>query len=278
LKLKQAGLSILLDFHYSDTWADPGSQTIPVAWQGLEVENLADSVYQYTKNVLQLLAEQNTLPVMVQIGNETNGGFLWDQGRVGGTFDDNWGNYAKLLQHGLDAVAAQVQESGQEIATMLHIAGVADSDYFFRNIQELGIEYDIIGISHYTYFHTKDLTVLENQLHALVNTFDKPIMIIETNYPWTLQWNDFTHNWVGTEEQLVQGYPATPEGQYQYIQKIVEILKGLPNQRGLGFCWWAPDLVAFNGTTSTEGSFMENLTTFDFQHKALPIFKAFREN
>ncbi|MGB0522744.1 MAG: glycoside hydrolase family 53 protein [Flammeovirgaceae bacterium] len=277
-RVKQAGMDVLLDIHYSDTWADPGHQTIPQAWEGLTINDLADSVYQYTKMVLTALAAENALPTMVQIGNETNSGFLWDQGRVWGDFQSNWGNYAQLINQAAKAIEEQAALSQQEIATMLHIAGVVNKQSFFQEIERQGVDYDVIGLSHYHYFHTRDLTALENQLHVLANTFKKPIMLVETNYPWTLQWNDWTHNWVGTEEVLIEGFAATPAGQQAYMEKMVEILKGIPNNRGLGFCWWAPDLVAFDGTQSTEGSFMENLTTFDFNHQALPVFTVFQNH
>lgn len=277
-RVKQAGMDILLDIHYSDTWTDPAHQTIPKAWQGLTATALEDSVYQYTKMVLAELAAENALPTVVQIGNETNSGFLWDQGRVWGDFQSNWSNYARLINQATLAIQEQEDISQQQISTMLHYAGVLNSQNYFQEIENQEVDYDMIGLSHYHYFHTQNLTDLENQLNLLASTFQKPIMLVETNYPWTLQWNDWTHNWVGTQEALVDGFPATPIGQKAYIEQIVEILKSVPNNKGIGFCWWAPDLVAFDGPQSTEGSFMENLTVFDFNNQSLPILEVFSKN
>jgi len=274
-EIKAADMKILLDFHYSDTWADPGNQEIPTAWASLSADEMADSVYQYTKMVLNTLAQQQTLPEFVQIGNETNAGFLWNVGKVGTGFEDNWETYGNLLNHALAAVEEQEEASDQEIQSILHIAGVLNTNYFYQKMAELNIKYDIIGLSHYHYFHTKELAALERQLIFLAGTFQKPIMLVETNYPWTLEWNDWTQNWVGGTDQLVTGFSATPNGQRAYLERISQLLKALPNNRGLGFCWWAPDLVAFDGNESTAGSFMENLTTFDFEHRALPVLEVF---
>jgi len=269
---------ILLDFHYSDTWADPGKQFVPAAWEGRSVEAIEDSIYQYTKRVLEALHAQNTLPYMVQIGNETNSGFLWDYGRLWIEPNDNFAAYKRLVDAASQAVSEMETEANVEIYTMLQHAGIVSSLAYFSKLKTFGIEYDVIGLSHYHLFHSKDLTAVEDALHSLANVHRKPMLIVETNYPWTLDWADYTNNWVGATDQLIEGYPATPAGQKAYYEEWVRILKDVPNGLGQGFVWWAPDFVAFRSSTSSRGSFMENLTVFDFDKQALPIMEVFRKN
>jgi len=277
-QVKATNNKILLDIHYSDTWADPGHQTVPAAWQGLSFDVLKDSVYQYTKYVLEKLDAQNTLPEMVQIGNETNSGFLWGQGRVWNEFNNNWGNYAELINSANQAIVDIENQTGNSISTIVHVAGVTYKTTFFDKLAEHNAEFDIIGLSHYARHHTQNLQLMQSELNKLSDKYDKPILIAETNYPWTLGWNDWTNNVVGLEEHLISGYPATPEGQKIYYEKMVEILNNVTGGNGLGFVWWAPDLVAFNGPESKDGSAFENVTTFDFDNKALPVFEVFESH
>ncbi|MEL6841993.1 MAG: glycosyl hydrolase 53 family protein [Bacteroidota bacterium] len=271
---KTEGIDWLLDIHYSDTWADPGSQTLPAAWEGLGFAELEDSVYHYTLNVLTQLAQTDLLPSMVQIGNETNDGFLWDQGRAWGNFP----NYARLVKAGLRAVEEVETQKQTEIKTMIHLSGVLGKASFLDSLFLQNVEYDLIGLSHYSRWHTKDLQALGQEIALLAKLHRKPILLVETAYPWTLDWNDWTNNIVGGADQLVDGYPATPAGQRDYLQALVNVLKGVEEGRGLGVVWWAPDYVAFDGEQSQDGSPWENMTTFDFEHKALPVLDVFRNN
>ena len=269
--VKSAGMEILLDIHYSDWWADPGSQTIPVAWQGLTAEQLKTEIYDYTLMVMEAMEAQNTLPSMVQIGNETNSGFLWDLGRVGGSFDSNWNTYIEMIGEGMDAV----REVNPTTKIMLHYAGLEGSDWFFNNVST--VDYDIIGLSYYPIWHGKSLTNLQTVLNNLSSTHGKEIMIVETAYPYSMNWADWTNNIWGSEDQLISGYTATPEGQAAFFAKLKEIMINVPNKKGLGICYWAPDWVAFKGTEATDGSTWENATTFDFSGRALPIMDEFED-
>ena len=215
-RIKAAGLQWWLDFHYSDTWADPGKQTIPIAWQSLSFNVLADSVYAYTYKVMNDLKARNILPVIVQIGNETNSGMLWDKGKVGGSFDSNWPNYAMLVKKGIDAVKA-VDPS---VKTMLHFAGTNGAPWFFSNLQTQGVTYDIMGLSYYHWWHGRNLTELQTDLTSLANTFNKDIFIVETAYPFTLTWNDNTTNIYGSGYPLLPGYDASPDGQLKFLTDL----------------------------------------------------------
>ena len=270
-RLKSAGLNWWLDFHYSDTWADPANQTIPAAWQAASFTVLQDSVYNYTFKVLNNLKAKNILPTIVQIGNETNSGMLWDKGKVGGSFDVNWPNYAALVKKATDAVKA-VDAS---IKTMLHFAGTTGADWFFNNIKNQGVSYDIIGLSYYPFWHNRNLTELQTDLNTLSATFNKDIFITETAYPFTTGYNDFTNNVVGPSVTLLNGYAATPAGQSKFLIDLRTVINKIPNSRGLGFCYWAPDWIAYRGPTATNGSAWENLALFDFNSKAQEGWDAF---
>ncbi|GAB5557340.1 MAG: hypothetical protein SchgKO_15530 [Schleiferiaceae bacterium] len=252
-ELHSRGINVLLCLHYSDTWADPGHQNPPSEWQGLEMPDLLDSVYFFTAQMVQLFQ-----PEYVQIGNEINSGILHPQGHI-----DSTENFHNLLSAGIRAVR-DVAPSTQVI---LHYAGVENADYFYTELDTL--DYDLAGLSYYPMWHGKDVNMAATKLLQFETAVQKPWFIAETSYPFTLSWNDWTHNLLGDESQLALGYPATPQGQVGFIEKIKSAVR--TSNYGLGYCYWAGDWVAFNGPESTEGSPVENQAYFNFSGGALPI-------
>lgn len=271
--LAASGMEFMLTLHYSDTWADPGHQSKPSLWANLSTSQLEDSLYAYTFNVMTALNAQNTLPAIIQIGNEINAGFLWNDGRVGGSFDANWTTFSTLLKRAIVAIHAAA--TNRKCLIMLHHAGAAGAMAFFGKIQQYMVPYDLIGISYYPVWHGKSLDTLAVRLNELAAAFEKDIFIAETAYPWTLQWNDWTHNVVGLESQLIPQYPATPEGQKFFLGDLKRLMQKLENGRGLGWCYWAPEWVAFRGPQATNGSAWENMTLFDFSNNGLPAIRTF---
>ncbi|MGB5418069.1 glycosyl hydrolase 53 family protein [Algibacter sp.] len=142
------------------------------------------------------------------------------------------------------------------------------------------LEFDIIGLSYYPQFQIKDLSLVQSKINELALTFNKDILMVEIAYRFTLEWNDNSINYIGDKNQILTEFPATPEGQKAYLEWMVSIIKKIPNNKGLGFCYWAPDWVAFTGnvTTSTNGSAWENQCLFDFNFKALPAFEIYNSN
>ena len=260
-EIKAKGMKVLLDFHYSDTWTDPGQQAKPSAWAALADAALGDSVYQYTKRVVSLIQ-----PDYVQIGNEINGGMLWENGRL-----SKQDAFVGFLKKGVQAV----REVLPQTKIIIHFAGINNSDYFYNVLKTKGLDYDIIGLSFYPVFHGKDLNALTTTMSQLVSKYGKKCMLAEMAYPFTLGWADNTNNTVGLSSQLVTGYPATAEGQKQYLLKLRQIVTD--NEKGFGFCYWAPDWIAFKGPTSTTGSNAENQALFNFNHKALPAMQFYRQ-
>jgi len=277
-KIKAKNMDFLLNFHYSDYWADPGTQTPPAAWQNMTINEIKIAIYDYTKDVVTQLKNQNTLPEIIQIGNETNSGFLWDYGKVWGNFNDNWSNYADLVTEAIRAV--REVDNTNNIQIMLHFAGIEFVDLFFNELQPFNLDYDIIGLSYYPQFHTKNLATVTSKLNEIATSFEKDILIVEVAYPFTLQWNDNLGNFIGQLDQTLPEFPPTPQGQKAYFEWLISTIKNIPNNRGIGFCYWAPDWVAFNGNenTSSEGSAWENQCLFDFDFKALPALETFKDN
>ncbi len=200
-RIKAAGMGFLLDFHYSDTWADPGKQYKPQAWQGLSFDKLVKAVHDYTKNVMIALKDQGTPPQIVQIGNEINHGFIWPDGST-----KNWDNFAALLKAGIQAV----KEANPSAKIMLHIAcggQNAQSRNFLDNVLKRGVEFDVIGESYYPRWHGT-LEDLRNNLNDLARRYKKPIVVVEYSAP--------------------------------NVRQINDIVRGLPNGKGIGTFIWEP--------------------------------------
>jgi beta-galactosidase len=199
-RVKAAGLKLLLDFHYSDYWADPGKQYKPAAWENLSFEELKKALYDYTKMVMEELKAQGTTPDMVQVGNEINHGIVWPDGNV-----SNMDQLAQLLCAGTAAVKA-VEPTTQ---MMLHVALGGqnnESVFFIDNMLARGVHFDVIGQSYYPKWHGT-LADLENNLNDLVRRYNKDVIVVE--------------------------YSALKE-------EVNKIAFGLPNGKGKGTCIWEP--------------------------------------
>jgi len=258
--LKTKGFKIWLTLHYSDTWADPGHQEMPVKWQGIGFSALKDSVYQYTEKVLQAVT-----PDFIQIGNEINSGLLHPMGNIG----QNYQNFIELMNAGISSV----RDNSSDTQIIIHFAGIENADWFFNQVDTL--DYDIIGLSYYPIWHGKSLNNLKTQMQQLSETHHKQVIIAETAYPFTLEWNDWTNNIVGMADQLIlPDYPASNEGQRQFIEEIITLTKEVEN--GIGVCYWGAELIAWRGTEATDGSPWENQALFDFQNCALPVLMEFQ--
>tara|TARA_Y100001960_G_scaffold144348_1_gene152913 strand:- start:406 stop:1461 length:1056 start_codon:yes stop_codon:yes gene_type:complete len=261
-ELKSLGFKIWVTPHFSDTWAHPGQQQTPSDWSSLSFEELKNQVYTYTS---QIMSEIN--PDYIQIGNEINTGILFPHGRIA----DNQDQFVELVNEGVNAV----RNSSTNAKIILHCAGFESSNWFFNIVNQ--VDYDVIGISYYPWWHGKSLDDLQNQLSSLSINFEKEILIAETSYPFTLGWNDWTNNNVGLEEHLIlPEYPASPQGQKDFIRDIKNLVFEVNN--GIGFCYWGAERIAWDGETSTNGSTWENQAVFDFENKELPVLQEFDIN
>ncbi|MFF9283363.1 glycosyl hydrolase 53 family protein [Streptomyces griseosporeus] len=272
-RVKAAGMKLLVDFHYSDTWADPGKQTKPAAWSGHGYSQLKTDVYNHTYDVLNALKAQGTTADMVQVGNEINGGMLWSEGST-----DNWSQLAGLINSGYSAVKAV--SSGTKVA--LHLADAGDDGtvrWWFDNARTYGINYDVIGLSYYGYWHGS-LAAAQATLDDTASRYGKPVFIAETAYPFRLDSDDALTNQIDTTGELVSGYPATTAGQLAWMNAVANIVEAVPNGRGLGVFYWEATWTAVSGNgwdpaDATSGNGWENQALFGYDDRALPAMAWF---
>lgn len=258
-RLQNLGLKVWLTVHYSDTWADPGNQSPPKNWQNIPFTALKDSVYNYTKKIMSEIK-----PDIIQIGNEINPGLLLPYGNI----NTNKSQFLEILNTGVEAV----RDYGEDTKIMIHFAGIANADWFFNQLKS--VDYDYIGLSYYPIWHGKNLNEVKNTLSRLSEKHQKEILIAETAYPFTLDWNDWTNNIVGLENQILPQFSASPQGQKDFINSVKDII--VTTEKGLGFCYWGGELIAFNGNEAKDGSPWENQALFDFNHKIVPAISAFQ--
>ncbi|GAB4135430.1 MAG: hypothetical protein Fur0015_08260 [Ignavibacteriales bacterium] len=273
-RAKSKGLKFLLDFHYSDWWADPAHQTKPAAWNGLTVKQLKDSIYNYTKFIISTLKANNTLPDMVQIGNEITCGLLWNEGKICGQNNtiQQWQNFTDFLKEAIRAVQ-DAKDENDSIKIMIHSDKGGDNaaaQWFYDGLKAYDVFYDIIGLSYYPWWQGT-FSDLQNNLNDLAYRYGKNIIVVETAYPWTFNWSDNTVNIVGNSSQLLPGYSATVEGQKKFLIDLIDIVNNTKNGKGLGVFYWEPDWIS----TQTFGSPWENLSLFDFNGELLSSISAF---
>jgi arabinogalactan endo-1,4-beta-galactosidase len=236
-QIKAAGLKFYLDIHYSDTWADPGHQTMPATWTGITTQAaLAQQVHDYTENVITTLAASGAMPDYVAVGNEITNGLLWPAttGGPGGEISVNgWANYAMLMKAGVQGVddgAAAAAEPTPKIIIHIDRGGDwATTQWYFTNVNSQGISFDIIGESYYPQYHGP-LAQAQTCLTNAANTFGKPVYVAETGYP----------NSAGVTGTGIT-YPETPAGQAQFLSDLVTTVQNVPNKLGMGINYWEPE-------------------------------------
>ncbi|WP_440109645.1 glycosyl hydrolase 53 family protein [Paenibacillus sp. QZ-Y1] len=262
-RVKAKGMKVLLDFHYSDEWAHPGQQLRPKAWEGLSFDELKQAVYDYTVEVVGEMKAAKAMPDMVQIGNEINSGVL-NGLNSNVNFDEN----VALLKSGVDGVHAAAGE--EKVQIMIHLAegGKPEMfDWYFSELKEGGLEYDIIGLSYYPFWHGTFADV-QKTMNEVSDKFKKDVIIAETSYPFSYKNGDAHGNIIGSDEALHVGgatFPATVEGQYDAIAGIMDMIADVPEGRGAGFFYWEPAWIAAEvGWIASEGNAWENQAMFDY--------------
>jgi arabinogalactan endo-1,4-beta-galactosidase len=276
-RIKAAGDKLYLDIQYSDFWADPQHQDIPAAWKGQDLSQLADTVRSYTRSVIHAFAAQGTSVDMVSIGNEIRNGTLWPVGHVDWTNDTGWSSLVTLLKAGV-AGAREANPSGHGMQVMLHFdegGNNADSTRFYDHMVSGGVPFDVIGLSYYPFFHGP-LNAMRTNVDALATRYGKPIVLAESQYPWTLAAGDSTGNFVWQTSQLSTGYPATPGGQESFYNDALSILAAVPHHLAQGLFYWEPEWIPGVGWEPGAGTPNDNLTLFSFTGKALPSVGLFQ--
>lgn len=266
-QVKASGMQLMLDFHYSDYWADPGKQFIPHDWQQCSLAEMADSVYQHTRTSLQALTAAGAAPELIQVGNEITNGMLWPMGKLDPTKDAGWDTLCLLLSAGCRACREVCPESRIIIHTEKAGSWTITESYY-RHLRQQGLDYDIIGLSYYPMWH-RDIPNLGRTLDSLQVHFpDKEVMIVETaayyshdNDPWS------------TPDKYAEFYPISPKGQERFTRELVSEL--LRHRNVTGLFWWFAEENAF-GNSVTTGWLNRGL--FDnHTGRALPALRCLRK-
>ncbi|MCU4164818.1 glycoside hydrolase family 53 protein [Carboxylicivirga caseinilyticus] len=273
-RAKANGMAINLDFHYSDIWADPQHQKVPSVWKNItDLNVLCDSVYNYTYSVLDDLLKSNLLPEMVQIGNETNCGFMLDE--ADSLFpklsicDGNWVAFGKVLNAGVKAVRDIDLKAGSKTLVALHVADPKNLEWFFKGVMEKGMvnDFDIAGFSYYPHWHTEiSFEELPKLVSRLTNELNKDFVILETAYPYTLEEADEYGNIFG-EHSGIEGYPISIEGQRAFL---IDLVTNMRTAGAKGVMYWEPAWISSDMKDLWgHGSAWDNATLFDREGNSL---------
>jgi arabinogalactan endo-1,4-beta-galactosidase len=257
-RARDAGMFTMLDFQYSDKWADAGHQEPPAGWQDMDDEELVNAVYQYTYDVLMELHINNLAPAFVQIGNETNSGILKREG------ERDWSRDAALFNAGIRAVRDFTAETNTNPQILLHVAQPENTGWWFTQAEAAGItDFDMIGVSYYhPQWSTFSIADMGAHVSYLRQHFGKEIIVVETAYPWTRDAVDETADNILNEG--IRGYPLSPEGQHRFMNDLTQ---SLISNGALGVVYWEPAWVSTECFTHWgQGSHWENATFFDFQN------------
>jgi len=248
-RARAAGMRLMLDIHYSDTWADPTHQHKPAAWEGQDFETLVQTMHAYTASVIESFKANGTVPEIVQIGNEITPGFLWPDGKlVGddgiGTAAERWARFARLLKARIQG--AREAAAGADMRVMVHVDRGGDwgaTQWFFEHLAQRGVDYDLIGQSYYPFRHGT-LEDLRTCLRNTAEVFGKDMMVVETAYPHAGEewWSKYRMAW-----------PISPEGQAAFLRDLVEVVGKTPNGHGVGVLYWYPEAIRVEGLDIRNG-------------------------
>ena len=292
-RLKAAGVDWMLDLHYSDFWADPGKQTIPKSWRGMEPKALAGAVYDFTFSVMTTLASSGLLPTITAVGNELSNGLLWPYGRT-----PNFENIVLFLNAGIQAV----RDAAPGVKIMLHLDNGGNNTlyrtWFDSYFASGGKDFDYIGLSYYPFWHGT-MDDLRNNMQDLALRYHKDMIVAEVSTGFTLE--DYAsyeklaseeRKGMATKRELAEKvpYPMTPEGQSTFMLDIMKLIRDVPENRGKGFVYWEPAwlpvprcgwaneaALAYTGEQGPGGNEWANQALFDYDGNALPALKTIRD-
>ncbi len=262
-RIKAHQMGFMLNFHYSDFWADPGKQRKPKAWEKLNVTELKEAVYTYTRDTLLTLKEEGVLPAIVQIGNEIRSGLLFPEGEL-----PDYIGMVGLVNAGIQGARAVADSNTMKVMIHLDQGGryFYIKDWFDRAF-EAGLEdFDLIGLSYYPFWHGT-FTDLKETLDKLVMNYQKPLMIVETAHAWRKS----SHGFIDEVQEKIAGVPATPKGQKKVLDLVMNITASLPNQMGCGVYYWEPLCISQQG----EGGWSENMGLLDENGQVMEGIHAF---
>lgn len=313
-RVTAAGFGVLLNFHYSDFWADPGKQFKPKAWASYGVEELEQAVYDFTLETMETFLEQGVNITMVQVGNELSNGLLWPEGKV-----PNYDNIARFVNAGIRAVRkadADYQKRVQEgeakilgvrdqkldkIPVMIHLDNGGKNELYrewFDNFTRRGEDFEIIGLSYYPFWHGT-LQMLEDNMNDIAERYGKDLIVAEVSMGYTMEdykdyekLSDEERKGYATRPALVEKieYPMTVQGQYDFMEDFLQRISHIYGNQGRGYFYWEPAWIPVPGSgwaTPASLKYIEdpgpcgnewaNQALFDYQGNALPIWNLIKD-
>ena len=239
------GMKLLVNFHYSDFWADPGKQMVPKAWRGMNIDEKSEALYEYTKDCLEKLVEAGVDVGMVQIGNETNGAMCGEQSSALG----GWKKITQLMQAGSRAV----REICPDALVAIHFANPEKADSYVSysaNLDYYGVDYDVFASSYYPYWHGS-FDNLAEVLNKVTAKYGKKVMVVETSYAYTPEDTDFYGNTVGEGDGYIKNYPYTIQGQANFIRDLTDTVVNKMTD-GIGVFYWEGTWISSGGDSYEE--------------------------
>ena len=291
-RVTDAGLGVLLNFHYIDFWADPGKQIKPKAWASYGVEELEKAVYDFTKDSLQKVLDAGVNVTMIQVGNELSNGLLWPEGQL-----PNYDNVAKFVSAGIRAC----REVKAEIPLMIHLDNGGNNALYrdwFDHYMERGEDFDYIGLSYYPFWHGT-LQMLEDNMNDIAVRYGKELIVAEVSMGHTMEdyknyekLTDSERKGYATKPELAAKveYPMTVQGQVDFTKDFLNRVANVADNTGAGFFWWEPAWSPVPGSgwaTSASLKYMNdpgpcgnewaNQALFDYEGNALPTLEVIRD-
>lgn len=296
-KVTKAGFGVLLNFHYSDFWADPGKQIKPKAWSSFGAEELEKAVYDYTLSSMNTFLDSGVNITMVQVGNELSNGLLWPEGRV-----PNYDNIAKFVNAGIRAVRKSDElHGGKKIPVMLHLDNGGNNALYrewFDNFTKRGEDFEIIGLSYYPFWHGT-LDMLNNNMNDIAKRYGKDLIVAEVSMGFTMEdykeyekLSDEERKGYATRPALVEKieYPMTKQGQYDFMEDFLNRISHIEGGKGRGFFYWEPAWIPVHGSgwaTPASLKYMQdpgpcgnewaNQALFDYDGNINPAFGLIRD-
>lgn len=291
-RVTAAGFGVLLNFHYSDFWADPGKQIKPKAWADYGVKELEQAVYDYTLESMQTFLDAGVNITMVQVGNELSNGLLWPEGKV-----PNYDNIATFVNAGIRAV----RKADAAIPVMIHLDNGGNNALYrewFDNFTKRGEDFEIIGLSYYPFWHGS-LQMLNDNMNDIAERYGKDLVIAEVSMGYTMEdyknyekLSDEERKGYATRPALVEKieYPMTKQGQYDFMEDFLNRISHIKGGKGKGFFYWEPAWIPVPGSgwaTPASLKYMNdpgpcgnewaNQALFDYDGNALPTLSLIRD-
>ncbi len=291
-RVTAAGFGVLLNFHYSDFWADPGKQIKPKAWADYGVKELEQAVYDYTLESMRTFLDAGVNITMVQVGNELSNGLLWPEGKV-----PNYDNIATFVNAGIRAV----RKADATIPVMIHLDNGGNNALYrewFDNFTKRGEDFEIIGLSYYPFWHGS-LQMLNDNMNDIAERYGKDLVIAEVSMGYTMEdyknyekLSDEERKGYATRPALVEKieYPMTKQGQYDFMEDFLNRISHIKGGKGKGFFYWEPAWIPVPGSgwaTPASLKYMNdpgpcgnewaNQALFDYDGNALPTLALIRD-